>query len=49
MDAHPEVVRRLVAANVQAIRFMQAQPDRAEQLARGALIAAGAPASTSGS
>jgi NitT/TauT family transport system substrate-binding protein len=44
MDAHPEVVRRLVAANVEAIRFIQAQPDRAEQLARGALIAAGAPA-----
>jgi NitT/TauT family transport system substrate-binding protein len=44
MDAHPQVVRRLVAANVEAIRFIQAQPARAQQLARGALTATGAPA-----
>ncbi len=48
MDAHPQVVRRLVAANVEAIRFIRAQPARAEQLARRALIAAGAPALGSG-
>lgn len=43
MDAHPGIVRGLVEANVEAIRFMQAQPDRAEQLALGRLARAGAP------
>ena len=44
MQAHPEVVQALVEANVETIRFMQAQPARAEQLALGSLLDAGAPA-----
>lgn len=44
MDAHPGVVRALVRGNVEALRFMQAQPARAEQIARRGLIEAGAPA-----
>jgi sulfonate transport system substrate-binding protein len=44
MDAHPDLVHRLVQAHVATVRFMQAQPERAEQLALRRLLAAGAPA-----
>jgi NitT/TauT family transport system substrate-binding protein len=43
MDAHPDVVSRLVEANVQAIRLMQEEPDRAKATAQAQLIEAGAP------
>jgi len=43
MDAHPEVVRRLVEANVAAIRFTQASPLRAQAIAERRLVWAGAP------
>jgi len=44
MDAHPDVVRRLVEANVAAIRFAQASPLRAQAIAERRLVWAGAPA-----
>jgi NitT/TauT family transport system substrate-binding protein len=43
MDAHPEVVSRLVEANVEAIRVMQEDPDRAKATVQAQLIEAGAP------
>jgi NitT/TauT family transport system substrate-binding protein len=43
MDAHPEVVRRLVEANVEAIRFMHENPDAAKATAQAQLMEAGAP------
>jgi NitT/TauT family transport system substrate-binding protein len=43
MDAHPDVVRRLVQANVDAIRFAQAQPQRAQAISARRLVWAGAP------
>jgi len=44
MDAHPDVVRRLVQANVDAIRFAQASPLRAQAISERRLVWAGAPA-----
>jgi NitT/TauT family transport system substrate-binding protein len=44
MDAHPDVVRALVEANVEAIRFCRTQPERAKAIARSQLVAAGVPA-----
>jgi NitT/TauT family transport system substrate-binding protein len=41
--AHPEVIRRLVGANVDTIRSMQAEPARAQQIARRELAERGAP------
>lgn len=43
MEAHPQVVRRLVEANVEAIRFMTTEPDEAKRVAQAELITAGAP------
>ncbi len=43
MDAHPDVVRRLVEANVRAIEFIDAQPLRAETIAAKRLVWAGGP------
>jgi NitT/TauT family transport system substrate-binding protein len=43
MDAHPEVIQRLVEANVAAIRFAQASPLRAQAIAERRLVWAGAP------
>jgi sulfonate transport system substrate-binding protein len=43
MDAHPDVVQRLVSANVDAIRFAQAQPLRAQAISEKRLVWAGAP------
>jgi len=43
MDAHPDIVQRLVSANVAAIRFAQAQPLRAQAIAERRLVWAGAP------
>jgi NitT/TauT family transport system substrate-binding protein len=43
MDAHPEVISNLVEANVEAIRFMQENPDEAKATAQAELIEAGAP------
>ncbi len=43
MDAHPDVVRALVEANVEAIRLCREQPDRAEEIARRELAARGGP------
>ena len=43
LEAHPEVVRRLVRANVEAIRVMQEDPDQAKRVAQAQLALAGAP------
>jgi NitT/TauT family transport system substrate-binding protein len=43
MEEHPEVVRRLVDANVQAIQFLNENPDEAKASAQAELIKAGAP------
>jgi NitT/TauT family transport system substrate-binding protein len=43
LDAHPDVVRALVQANVDAIRLCTDEPDRASQLARDRLAALGGP------
>jgi NitT/TauT family transport system substrate-binding protein len=43
MDAHPNVVQRLVQANVDAIRFAHAQPLRAQAISERRLVWAGAP------
>jgi NitT/TauT family transport system substrate-binding protein len=43
MDAHPDVVRRLVRANVDAIRFAQSQPLRAQAISARRLAWAGTP------
>lgn len=42
-DEHPEIVRDLVAANVEAIRLIAEEPDRAKAAAQAGLIKAGAP------
>ena len=43
MDAHPDVVERLVAANVAAIRFTRSSPIRAQTITARRLAWAGAP------
>ncbi|HXF73680.1 MAG TPA: ABC transporter substrate-binding protein [Actinomycetota bacterium] len=43
LGAHPEVVRRLVRANVEAIRMMNEDPERAKRVAQSQLALAGAP------
>jgi NitT/TauT family transport system substrate-binding protein len=40
LEEHPDVVRRLVKANVEAIRFMQEDPERAESIVRTELAEA---------
>jgi NitT/TauT family transport system substrate-binding protein len=44
MEAHPDVVRRLVEANVDAIGVIQAHPTQAKDVTQRALAAAGGPA-----
>jgi NitT/TauT family transport system substrate-binding protein len=44
MEAHPAVIRRLVEANVEAIEFMNEEPEVAKATAQAELITAGAPA-----
>jgi NitT/TauT family transport system substrate-binding protein len=48
LDAHAEVVQRLVEANVKAIQLIQKDPVRAESIATGQLEKAGAPTLPSG-
>jgi NitT/TauT family transport system substrate-binding protein len=43
LEAHPDVVRRLVRANVEAIQTMQQDPDQAKRVAQAQLALAGAP------
>jgi NitT/TauT family transport system substrate-binding protein len=43
LDEHPDVVRKLVEANVEAIRLANEEPDRAKAAAQAGLIKAGAP------
>jgi NitT/TauT family transport system substrate-binding protein len=43
MENHPDVVRRLVEANVQAIQLMNEDPETAKAAAQAELITAGAP------
>ena len=43
LDAHPDVVERLVAANVAAIRFTHSSPLRAQTITERRLVWAGAP------
>ncbi|HXF71747.1 MAG TPA: ABC transporter substrate-binding protein [Actinomycetota bacterium] len=43
LEAHPDVVRRLVRANVEAIRMMQRDPEEAKRVAQSQLALAGAP------
>ncbi len=43
MEAHPDVVRRLVEANVRAIRAIRADPAETKASAQAGLIRAGAP------
>jgi NitT/TauT family transport system substrate-binding protein len=43
MEAHPQVVGQLVEANVEAIRFIQENPDEAKATVQAQLIEAGAP------
>jgi NitT/TauT family transport system substrate-binding protein len=43
MDAHPDVVQRLVAANVDAIRSTLSDPDHARWVAAKEIIAGGGP------
>lgn len=44
MQAHPDVIRRLVRANVDAIAFILAEPERAKEILARRLVVAGAPA-----
>ncbi len=44
LKAHPDVVRALVEANVEAIRLCQEQPERARELAGAEIRAEGGPA-----
>ncbi len=44
LAAHPEVVRRLVEAEVQTIEFMRSEPEAAMSIASHRLVADGAPA-----
>jgi len=43
MEAHPDVVRKLVQANVEAIQLIRDDPDRAKAAAQAGLVKAGAP------
>jgi NitT/TauT family transport system substrate-binding protein len=43
MEKRPDVVRRLVEANVEAITFMNEHPDQAKAAAQAELVTAGAP------
>ncbi|HEX9124628.1 MAG TPA: ABC transporter substrate-binding protein [Actinomycetota bacterium] len=43
MQAHPEVVKELVRANVEAIRAIHEDPEEAKKVAQAGLIQAGAP------
>jgi NitT/TauT family transport system substrate-binding protein len=43
MDGHPEVIRKLVQANVEAIALLNEDPDTAKAAAQAELIKAGAP------
>jgi NitT/TauT family transport system substrate-binding protein len=43
MENRPDVVRRLVEANVKAITFMNEHPDEAKAVAQAELVTAGAP------
>lgn len=43
MDQHPDVVRKLVEANVQAIELLNRDPETAKAAAQAELITAGAP------
>jgi NitT/TauT family transport system substrate-binding protein len=43
MDAHPDIVRKLVQANVEAIQLIHDDPDRAKAAAQAGLVKAGAP------
>jgi NitT/TauT family transport system substrate-binding protein len=43
MESHPDVIRRLVQANVEAITFMNEDPEAAKAAAQAELITAGAP------
>lgn len=43
LGAHPETVRKLVEANVEAIERIQEDPDGAKALAQAGLVKAGAP------
>jgi NitT/TauT family transport system substrate-binding protein len=43
MDAHREVVEKLVRANVEAIELIESDPERAKDIARRELAEAGAP------
>lgn len=43
LDAHPDVVTRLVDANVQAIDAVNADPEEAKKIVQAQLIEAGAP------
>jgi NitT/TauT family transport system substrate-binding protein len=48
LDAHPDVIRRLVDAEVQTIVFMRREPDAAMSIASRQLAAEGAPAVPAG-
>jgi NitT/TauT family transport system substrate-binding protein len=43
MDAHPDIVRKLVEANVEAIELIATDPDTAKAAAQAGLVKAGAP------
>jgi NitT/TauT family transport system substrate-binding protein len=43
MDQHPDIIRKLVEANVQAIELINEDPDTAKAAAQAELITAGAP------
>ncbi len=43
MEAHPDVIRKLVEANVEAIRFIRDNPEEAKAAAQAGLVKAGAP------
>jgi NitT/TauT family transport system substrate-binding protein len=43
MDAHPDIIKKLVQANVEAIRFIRDDPDEARAAAQAGLVKAGAP------
>ncbi len=43
MEAHPDIVRKLVQANVEAIQLIHDDPDRAKAAAQAGLVKAGAP------
>jgi NitT/TauT family transport system substrate-binding protein len=43
MEAHPNIVRKLVQANVEAIQLIQSDPARAKAATQAGLVKAGAP------